>query len=454
MAAMEGLATMMLMMLMMQQGAGDALDIMSTQDYWKAQGVEQLSVDALAGQMKPKPDDTHQASAARKLMAIRALGELKKKEALPILEPLVKDPAPFVGEYARRAIAAIEGKPFERPDPDAEKFKADLALLPKGCGAVVQARVLPGGGAVSFAQVVATMKAFQPGRDEDVIRFRLTEQLTDLVGKTGNFRFEGGTMAVAEEIGQNKGFVLFIFRGRYDRDCMSALVKAAGGGERMEEDTVEGVKVWYAGRNAALAMPSDDRFIFLAGPNREALPVEEVLKSIKSGKGGLDEDKELAALVKSVDMSKPAWGVMKVSDAYREAPFLAPFDSLVAVVDYENGKSKATLTAKGKDEADVKTAVESFEKERQGAVDMFKRMADRREMAMFKQLVAMLEGIKTSQNGATATLTLEQPGSPLGAIGMMPLSIIAGQEERMQQYRNRANGGGNAPVMPDDGPDE
>src|SRR5690606_23323791 len=45
----------------------------------------------------------------RRLMAIRALGEMKDPRAIEALRPLAESDAPFMADQARRAIARIEG---------------------------------------------------------------------------------------------------------------------------------------------------------------------------------------------------------------------------------------------------------------------------------------------------------------------------------------------------------
>jgi len=48
-----------------------------------------------------------QAKAVRRLMAVRALGKLKRPEGLAALRPLLASKEPFVADYARQAIAAV-----------------------------------------------------------------------------------------------------------------------------------------------------------------------------------------------------------------------------------------------------------------------------------------------------------------------------------------------------------
>src|SRR5262249_34034308 len=150
-------------------GNGDALDLVPTQTYWEVKGVtptvEQLKQDILPAkapegvdglvkglgsddfktrkaarekleamgpavlpQIKPLTEskDAEVAAAAtdlvnklseggksreiRGLMAIRTLGEMKAKDAVPALKEAAASKDLFVAEYCQRSIAIIEGK--------------------------------------------------------------------------------------------------------------------------------------------------------------------------------------------------------------------------------------------------------------------------------------------------------------------------------------------------------
>src|SRR5213075_163124 len=81
------------------------------------------------------------AASVRKLVAIRALGEKKSREALPALQPLLNSKEPFVADYAARAIAQIEGKPLPSRRLTPENLKTDLSLLPATCSIVGQVTI-------------------------------------------------------------------------------------------------------------------------------------------------------------------------------------------------------------------------------------------------------------------------------------------------------------------------
>src|SRR5437764_8476301 len=103
-----------MLMMLLGGGANDLLDLVHTDSYWKAKqvtvSVEQLITDANSKAPVNPDAAAPQAAGVRRLMAIRTLGELKKAEALTMLQSLVDSKEPFVADYAKAAIAAIEGK--------------------------------------------------------------------------------------------------------------------------------------------------------------------------------------------------------------------------------------------------------------------------------------------------------------------------------------------------------
>jgi len=125
---------MMLMTLVGGGGGNDLVDYLDTNSYWAQQSVE-VTVPEMKAQLAPADA---KGDPVRRLMAIRTLGELKKKGAIATLQPLLKSKTLFEAEYAAAAIAAIEGKKFKRPGLSAKERMKDVYLLPAGCGEVGQ----------------------------------------------------------------------------------------------------------------------------------------------------------------------------------------------------------------------------------------------------------------------------------------------------------------------------
>lgn len=62
-------------------------------------------------------------------------------------------------------------------------------------------------------------------------------------------------------------------------------------------------------------------------------------------------------LFDNADMSLPLWGVIKVTDAYRQAPVLAAFDQLSIVAKPDGAKLQLSVSGSGSDAANVAGAV-------------------------------------------------------------------------------------------------
>src|SRR2546421_8733531 len=124
-------ASFFLLFTMLLGGASgnDLLDLIPTDSYWKSKEVELTAPNIMVELNSIKADDTSKATAVRRLMAIRALGELKSADALPSLKTQLDSKEMFVADYAQRAIDAIESKPAAHASgvpPD--RMKADLYM--------------------------------------------------------------------------------------------------------------------------------------------------------------------------------------------------------------------------------------------------------------------------------------------------------------------------------------
>jgi hypothetical protein len=90
------------------------------------------------------------------------------------------------------------------------------------------------------------------------------------------------------------------------------------------------------------------------------MPAEEMGAAIKAEKGKFEESADLVKVVESVDIKQPAWAVLLVTDSYRQAPPLAPFDNLTVVAKSGDEGLKYEAKAIGKDAEAVKAAVDQF----------------------------------------------------------------------------------------------
>jgi hypothetical protein len=471
---MMSMSGMMMLMLMVGGGGGnDLVDYIDTNTYWALQSVEVtlpamkeqltgLNAEAAAGLAKDLiGDDEAKASAAvnkikligiaamphlekaakdaqgkpdnaarvqnligelyknlqgpdvRRLMAIRTLGELKKTGALAILKPLLKSKKPFEAEYAAAAIATINGKVFKRPSLTPKERMKDVYLLPAGCGLVGQALMPPG----KPVDITKTIKAMGNvgGQDPQQMLKQLTSVLTDAAGRVGNVRIDAVTLGLADNVGNNTGFAVIIVRGRYNTKAVREMLLQIG---RTKTETIDNVEVFKPDNNVAIFMPSSDRLVLVAGPRKEQIPVAQMIAAVKAGKGALTADSDIGKLIKGVDTSSSVWAAVKMSDAYRQTPMLAPFDTVTLTSKIVKDAHNFKITATGSDAEKVAQAVKEFDGHITEGRQELTKQAER--MPMIKPIADLLNSVKTTTDGTKATVTASlKGGSPVMSIFSM-----------------------------------
>jgi len=346
------------------------------------------------------------AAEVRRLMAIRTLGEIKRAEAMPTLKSLADSKDVFVAEYARRAIASIEGKAYEIALPAVELRRTDAMLLPAECRAVLQ-QSAAGAQTMSFDRLVNDLDvpAEMQLNKAEIIE-KITSQVISIAEQTGDVRIDTITVGVSGDIGGNAGFVVAVVRGQYDARAAAATLQRLG----VPLKNVGGADVFSPDNHAALIPASNDRFILLAGPKLEAMPLEAMATAITANKGGLAAEKEMTKLIDTVDTTQALWGVMKVTDTYRQAPPLAPFDWLTLVGRQKDQTLGIQIDAKGADGNKIADAVAEVNQTVQQALAELKPMAE--QMKMLKPVADFLESIRCTSEGGKASLTASLKASP------------------------------------------
>jgi len=345
------------------------------------------------------------AKAVRRLMAIRALGELGNKAALPPLRELLGSREPFVADYAGATVARLEGKKHARAVPRPSDLAADLRLLPPGCGVVAQAVMKPGAPLdwdKTFAQVGNLMP---PGLDLAEVKQKVATALANVAEQVGNFRLQAITFGLAAKIGDQSGFAVVVARGIYDPEAVAALLRQQEAAERK----ISGQSVFAVEREMMLIPSGGGRFVFAAGPKPEAIPVAEVAARLARlpEKAAFDE----ALLARARAGGGPLWVAMKMSATYRQAPVFAPFDTLVLTTREEkDGALAFNVVARGKNAESVANAVgivknglKEAREEIAGAVQQFPPA---------KTFLEILSSVKVEARGGEATLTARLKGAP------------------------------------------
>jgi len=357
-----------------------------------------------------------QAKMVRRLMAVRTLGELKKPEALPALRPLLESKEPFVADYARRAIAALEAKPCEPPRVTKEARWADLCLLPPNCGFVGQFAAAPGGPA-AFEKAIKTIKEALPKTpdvpDPDRMLDELAKGVCAAAEGVGNARLDLVTIGLSDDMGDDgdKGSIVIVARGLYNAEAVAAILK----GEGAASEVIDGIPVYHREFEGAFIPSSRDRLVIVFGPNNEHLPIKEVVAGIKANRDEPALNAEMLRLVRGIDTAAPLWGAIRVTPAYREAPILAPFETVVFTSQQaQDGALALRLVARGKDAAAIKAATDELEKGLKEAKEEVKREIT--QIPALKPIPELLESIRIENDGQRVTIT--------GTAKQMPQTLL------------------------------
>jgi len=468
----------MLLMLFAGGGSGDLLSFLPTEAYWKQQGVETVNVQTMTPYLNPDaggndqppditalidqlgaPDyqdrqaaeqrilahgepvrpqleaateipDPQIADAAqrllgelktagvatevRQLMAIRALGELEDAAALDALRPLTESDAPFVADYAERAIARIQDKPYDQPGTTDARMRHDLMALPKGLTMVGQFRYQfeP----LNLDAVIEQLPMMMPNADPERIRTRMVEGMVDVAHQIGNLRLDGATVGMVGHPDRD-GHAVVLVRGAYDPEALAAWMKQQGG----EAETIAG-KTVLASTDMRMVLLDAHRLLLLAGEDDANLPVADTIAAAESGKGGLADDAAMRDRINNLNRANArAWGVMDVLPEIKTTPLLGQFERIALVARPQAGEADGDGPAEPMmsieviaTAADADTAAAAMQQLQAlvqtglGAIDA--QVAGNERVEPFLQPYRqLLENIDLNRAEATATLRTRMP---------------------------------------------
>ncbi len=366
-----------------------------------------------------------QSRAIRRLMAIRTLGELKHRPAAAVLKRLTASKELFVAEYARRALAAIEGRSLAPPTVAPERLAEDVALLPKECSLVWQYTFAPGGGVLDWRKALTGLGPMVGNIDANQVIQQLLPKMVELADKLGNVRVEAFTMGVSGNVSGREGFVVMVARGQYDAKKAAAALKELMASQRGETTKIGGLDVYLPDNEFAVILASNERVVGVAGPRHEQMPLEAVAKAIASGKGTLAENRELAAMIRAVDKTGPIWGVAKMTEVYRKShPMLAPVTAAALSTKMTDKGLSLVLTARGEDPNELATAAERFNTEvREVAEQMAKAT---QAMPPMRPMVDFVRSLQAKPSGQAVRVTGRFAGSVAAAAMRLPTMLFLG----------------------------
>jgi len=367
--------------------------------------------------------------AIRRLMAIRTLGELKHRPAAPALKKLTASKELFVADYARRALAAIEGVPYSRKPAPLEQRLKDVWMLPDSCAIVGQAAIAGGGKPLDFDKMLAMFA--QPRMKvtrEDVIEQLFKKVLLPALSKVGNLRLDHVTLGVSGDIGGRAGYVVAIGRGKYDAEKVKALIRT----ECPTQTTLEAaekrrrkcwfkigqVEVFCPDDEFALLFPSNELAVLVAGPRGDGLPIEAVARAVQAGRGRLAENRKMAAMIQSVDKSGGIWAAAIMTETYRKEVLFAPFGAMTLVARQARGAMEFRLTAKVHDAEKLPATMKMV---KDGLAEGRKELArEAQRMPAIKPLADLLQSIQIKETPKEITATAQLKGDSPTGLMLMP----------------------------------
>ena len=363
-------------------------------------------------------DEGRNATAERRLMAIRALGELKSPEALPALRKLTSSKELFVAEYARQAIARIEGKEAKRTVVDRKQLEKDVWLLPAGCAVIGQLAPrshIP----LSLDQLRTITPRPGSSRRQNVSpREQLRRAVLKLSEQIGNVRVDVITMGISGDVGPRTGWVVFIARGQYDKDALKTLATES----KIRVTTRDGVDVIEFDRRLQAIMPSNRQLIIIGGPQVAGFPFAELIAAVKAGRGKIAEDAPIAKLIKTVDRDGPVWMAAVMSPQFKKnAPLLAGLKTATLSTKHGEGAVTGKLVVTGDDEKGIEKSEAIFIAELRTMMNQMTKETSR--MPAVKTMLDFLKTINHQGDGAIVTVTAELK-DPRAAL-MMPLAIMS-----------------------------
>ncbi len=366
----------------------------------------------------------------RRLMAIRALGEIKDPRGLPILKLLTDSRDDFVADYVRSAVAAInDGASTQRAvtmpsdtQPATTRAAApnpDLWLLPAGCRAVMQIRPR-GHGPIDLRRAAAGLLVRSNQTPQEVIE-QMGRLALSVAERVGNIRLQSLTAGVSGDIGDKSGFAVLVGSGQFDSHAVASIAHT----EKVPFKVVNGFEVFQPDGESMFFMPSDNRIVFCASPAGENDSLTAMIAAVRTGEGDLRRTEEMVKLIDSIDITRPAWAVAQITDSYRQVPSLQWFQSITLVGEPTGDGLHLVVRGQTKDAESARGAANQIPGLASGAAS---------EMKLLEPIIPALKSagdffasVKCSSEANEVTVTAEIKDSP-STLFVLPLFINFGNQ--------------------------
>jgi len=180
------------------------------------------------------------------------------------------------------------------------------------------------------------------------------------------------------------------------------------------------------GPDAAAIVVSDEQMIFISAPDASRAKITDaMLDAVKTGKGGVAGDAEMAGSLKAADMSLPVWGAMRVVNNYKSVELLAPFKMLTLSGAFKGTALDLTLTGTSPDPAAAADAVKGITTTIASALKEIAAGDNPDLEANGKALLAMLKKVQVHGDGVKTTVTATLESADVIAImRLLPMGDV------------------------------
>lgn len=335
----------------------------------------------------------------RRLMAIRTLGEMKDPNAVAVLRPLLDSQEMFEAEYARSAIAMIEGKAHAPPVATEAERAADVFLLPSRLDMVFQAAPSIDG-TFTFEKMIAQLPFEKVHKTKS--RQEWIGKLVGILETAGNVRIDAITVGFYAAPPGVPGNYIVVARGEFDATAICALLRTI----TQKSEIVDGTNVFQIDTDAAVLVSSNRRLVFLGREAGGDLGINTMAAALKKGAGDLAGNADFQNLFKSIDRTAPVWLVANLTPGLKEVigP-LGNFDTVTIVASQSKDKDKLvadlSLVAVTSDRIRAQQGVAGFRGMLQNSVADGRREQELRPF--IKPIVDFAESVKVDIDGGKMT---------------------------------------------------
>ncbi len=404
-----------------QQGSNQLIDYIPVDAYWQSKGVA-VNVANMTAELKPSAP-----VAALDAEAIQAL-----REAAGSKDPAIAQTAKamlakqFTGGQSQKvrrlmaikalagmdepaAKAALEGEDLTVvAAPNAEARAKDVGLLPAEVGVVAQV-VLNGRDHDPVAEIIKKLPA-QYAEQAKQIPAMIIEHFLPIVEQTGNVRLDSITFGLSETIARRQTFAVLIARGQYDPQAMAFVLSDKG----IKSETVEGMEVFRPDHEAAILLVDPSLAVMVIMDGKESRALEGIIANIKAGKGTLEQNKPMMELLGKIDRGAPVWAVAKISESYRQAPFINAFESITLTGEEREGTPSLVMRAFGEDAEKVAAAASFLQSQLDQAIANMDRMEKDfpQNDGIMRSLREMIQSVKIAREDGELNITMDTMPNP------------------------------------------